>query len=49
MRYTRAVKVGVLPSENRSIPEVGRDIGVNDQAIRNWIKRYKSDAFDDVN
>ncbi len=53
MRYTRAVKVGilkkVLPPENRRIPEVSRETGVNDQTIRNWIKQYKSGNFDDVN
>ena len=53
MRYTRAVKVGilkkVLPLENRSIPEVSRETGVNDQTIRNWIKQYESGNFDDVN
>ena len=53
MRYTRAVKVGilkkVLPPENRSIPEVSRETGVNDQTIRNWIKQYKSGIFDDAN
>ncbi len=53
MRYTRAVKVSilkkVLPPENRSIPEVSRETGVNDQTIRNWIKQYKSGNFDDVN
>ncbi len=42
MRYTRAVKIGilkkVLPYENPSIPEVSRETGVNDQTIMNWIK-----------
>jgi len=42
MRYTRAVKIGilkkVLPSENPSIPEGSRETGVNDQTIMNWIK-----------
>ncbi len=52
MKYSRAVKVGilkkVLPPENRSIPEVSRETGVNDQTIRNWIKQYKSGTFDDM-
>lgn len=53
MKYSRAVKVGilkkVLPPENRSIPEVSRETGVNDQTIRNWIKQYESGTFDDMN
>lgn len=52
MRYSRAIKVGilkkVLPPENRSIPEVSRETGVNDQTIRNWIKQYKTGTFEGV-
>ncbi|NTW73178.1 MAG: helix-turn-helix domain-containing protein, partial [Eubacteriaceae bacterium] len=39
MGYSHAVLKKVLPPEGRSISEVSRESGVNDQTIRNWIKR----------
>lgn len=52
MSYSRAVKVGilkkVLPPENRSIAEISRETGVNQQTIRNWIKQHESGNFKDV-
>lgn len=51
MRYTRAVKVGilkqVLPSENRSVSEISRETGINYQTIKNWIKQHESGTFND--
>ncbi|NTU70156.1 transposase, partial [bacterium] len=52
MRYTRAVKVGilkkVLPPENRSVSEINREMGINYQTIKNWIKQHESGTFNDV-
>jgi len=52
MGYSRAVKVGilkkVLPPESRSIAEISRESGVNQQTIRNWIKQHESGTFNDV-
>jgi transposase len=46
MGYSRAGKEGilnkVLPPERRSVAEVSRETGVNQQTIRNWINKSKS-------
>lgn len=46
MGYSRAVKSSVLkkvlPPDGRSIVEVSRETGINDQTIRNWIKQSES-------
>lgn len=51
MEYSRAVKLGVLkkvlPPEARSIVEVSRETGINDQTIRNWVKKSESGIFPD--
>ena len=52
MRYTRAVKVGILKKvlapENRSVSEISRETGINYQTIKNWIKQHESGTFNDV-
>jgi len=51
MGYSRAVKSSVLkkvlPPEQRSIVEVSRETGINDQTIRNWIKQSESGNLPD--
>jgi len=46
MGYSKAVKEGILkkvmPLERRSITQVSRETGVNQQTIRNWINKSKS-------
>jgi transposase-like protein len=37
----------VLPPENRSIAEVSRETGVNEQTIRNWIRQSQSGILAD--
>ncbi|NTU58878.1 MAG: transposase [Chlorobiaceae bacterium] len=53
MGYSHAVRQSllkkVLRPEGRSIVEVSRETGVNEQTIRNWIKRSESGIFDDGN
>ena len=53
MGYSHAVRQSVLkkvlPPEGRSISEVSRETGVNDQTIRNWIKRSKTGILADGN
>jgi transposase len=53
MGYSHAVRhrvlKKVLPPEGRSIAEVSRETGVNQQTIRNWIKRSETGIFDDGN
>ena len=43
MRYSRAIKESVLkkvlPPEKRSVREVSREYGINEQTIRNWIEQ----------
>ena len=50
-KYSRAVKEGilkkVLPPERRSIAEVSRETGVNQQTIRNWINKSNSGILPD--
>jgi len=43
-RYTAEFKadiVRLVREENRSVPSVAKDFGVNDQTIRNWLKETK--------
>ena len=51
MGYSRAVMVGVLkkvlPPEARSIVEDSRETGINDQTIRNWVKKSESGILPD--
>ncbi len=51
MRYSRAVRSSilkkVLPPDARSIVEVSRETGINDQTIRNWIKKSESGILPD--
>jgi transposase len=53
MGYSHAVRQSILKKvlrpEGRSIVEVSRETGVNEQTIRNWIKRSESGIFDDGN
>ncbi len=53
MGYSHAVRHSVLkkvlPPEGRSIAEVSRETGVNQQTIRNWIKRSETGIFEDGN
>ena len=43
MGYSRSIKVSilrrVLPPNNESITKVSKEMGLNDQTIRNWIKQ----------
>ena len=51
MGYSRAVMLGVLkkvlPPDARSIVEVSRETGINDQTIRNWVKKSESGILPD--
>ena len=53
MGYSHAVKQSVLkkvlPPAGRSINEVSRETGVNDQTIRNWLKRSKTGILSESN
>ena len=51
MGYSRAVRSSVLkkvlPPDGQSIVEVSRETGINDQTIRNWIKKSESGILPD--
>ena len=51
MGYSRAIRSSVLkkvlPPDARSIIEVSRETGIDDQTIRNWIKKKKSGILSD--
>ena len=53
MGYSHAVRHSVLNKvlqpEGRSIVEVSRETGVNQQTIRNWIKRSETGIVEDRN
>jgi transposase-like protein len=53
MGYSHAVRHSVLkkvlPPESRSIAEVSRESCINQQTIRNWIKRSETGILDDGN
>jgi len=40
----RAEAVDLIRSGERSIPQIARDLGINDQTLRNWVKRAEIDA-----
>ncbi len=40
----RAEAVDLVRSGERSIPQLARDLGINEQTLRNWIKRAEIDA-----
>jgi len=46
MKYSKRVKESalrkVLPPENRSVPEVSREMGISDQTIYNWKKMVEN-------
>jgi transposase len=46
MKYSRRIKESVLkkilPPENRSIPDVAREMGISDQTIYNWKKQAEN-------
>lgn len=41
-RFKESVLRKVLPPENRSIPEVAREMGISDQTIYNWKKMLEN-------
>jgi transposase len=46
-RYPEAFRVeavDLIRSGERSIPQIARDLGINDQTLRNWVKRAEIDA-----
>ncbi len=51
MEYSRAVRSRVLkkvlPPDARSIAEVTRETGNNDQTIQNWVKKSESGILPD--
>lgn len=46
MRYSRRIKESalrkILPPENRSVPDVAREMGISDQTIYNWKKQAEN-------
>jgi transposase len=40
----RAEAVDLSRSGERSIPQIARDLGINEQTLRNWVKRAEIDA-----
>ena len=46
MKYSRRIKESalrkVLPPENRSVPDVAREMGISDQTIYNWKKKAEN-------
>ncbi len=40
----RAEAVDLSRSGERSIPRIARDLGINEQTLRNWVKRAEIDA-----
>ena len=46
-RYPEAFRteaVGLVRTGDRSIPQIARDLGLNEQTLRPWIKRAEIDA-----
>ena len=41
-RFKESVLKKVLPPENRSVPEVAREMGISDQTIYNWKKMVEN-------
>ena len=40
----RAEAVELVRAGERSLPQIARDLGINDQTLRNWVKRAEVDA-----
>ena len=40
----RAEAVDLVRAGERSLPQIARDLGINDQTLRNWVKRAEIDA-----
>lgn len=40
----RAEAVDLVRTCERSLPQIARDLGINDQTLRNWVKRSEIDA-----
>ena len=40
----RAEAVELVHGGERSIPQIARDLGINEQTLRNWVKRAEIDA-----
>lgn len=40
----RAEAVELVRAGERSLPQIARDLGINDQTLRNWVKRAEIDA-----
>ena len=46
-RYPDAFReeaVALVQGGERSIPQIARDLGINEQSLRNWVKRAEIDA-----
>ncbi len=40
----RTEAVALVRSGERCIPQIARDLGINEQTLRNWVKRAEIDA-----
>lgn len=40
----RAEAVALVQSGERSLPQIARELGINEQTLRNWVKRTEIDA-----
>ncbi len=40
----RAAAVDLVRAAERTIPQIARDLGINEQTLRNWVKRADIDA-----
>ena len=40
----RAEAVELVRTGERSLPQIARDLGINEQTLRNWVKRAEIDA-----
>ncbi len=46
-RYPDAFRmeaIDLVRSGERSLPQIARDLGINEQTLRNWVKRAEIDA-----
>ena len=46
-RYPDAFReeaVALVQAGERTIPQIARDLGINEQSLRNWVKRAEIDA-----